>query len=108
MIEKGTLKGIRIGKDDIIYFGDKIVILDEKKIRKKIMYEFHVTPFSAYPRVNKMRENLKKQYYWRGMKNDIIEYVTKCIDYQKVKIKYNHPMELLHPLAILEQKMVFH
>ena len=38
------------------------------------------------------------------MKNDVVEYITKCMECQKVKVKHRHPTGLLQPLPIPEWK----
>lgn len=38
------------------------------------------------------------------MKKDVAEYLTHCLECQQVKIEHQHPVELLHPLPILELK----
>jgi hypothetical protein len=39
-----------------------------------------------------------------GMKNDVVDYITRCMECQKVKVEHRHPMGLLQPLPIPEKK----
>jgi hypothetical protein len=38
------------------------------------------------------------------MKKEIAEYITKCMECQRVKTEYRHPVGLLHTLPIPEWK----
>jgi hypothetical protein len=38
------------------------------------------------------------------MKNDVADYITRCMECQKVKVEHRHPIGLLQPLPILENK----
>ena len=38
------------------------------------------------------------------MKKEIVEYIAKCLECQKVKDEHRHPAELLQPLPIPEWK----
>ena len=57
-------------------------------LRKKILYESHNTVFTMHPRGNKMYRDMKQYYWWQGMKNDISEYVSKCLTCQQVKAEH--------------------
>ena len=46
----------------------------------------------------------RKQYFWPGMKKDILDYISKCMKCQQVKVEHQHPTSLLQPLPILEWK----
>jgi len=47
-----------------------------------------------------MYHDLKRQYYWIGMKNDIMAFIAKCLTFQKFKIEHQHLDRLLQPLVI--------
>ena len=38
------------------------------------------------------------------MKKEIVEYIARCMECQKVKAKHRHPVGLLQPLSIPEWK----
>jgi hypothetical protein len=43
---------------------------------------------------------IKRQYYWQGMKNDIKNYVERCLKCQVSKIEQVKNPGLLQPLTI--------
>jgi len=51
-----------------------------------------------------MYRSVKENYWWRGMKNDIAEYVAKCLTCQQVKAEHQVRAGLLQPLLIPEWK----
>ena len=46
----------------------------------------------------------KENYWWKGMKGDVAEFVSKCLMCQQVKAKHKHPTGLLQSLPIPEWK----
>ena len=48
-----------------------------------------------------MYHDLKRTFWWKGMKKDVGEYVSRCIVCQQVKAEHQRSFELLHPLEIL-------
>ena len=52
----------------------------------------------------KMYQDLKKIFWWPGMKRGIAEFVASCLTCQKVKVERQRPAGLLRPLEILEWK----
>lgn len=87
-------------KDGFLCFKDRIVILEIGDFRKTILKEAHRSPYFAHPSGEKMRENLKKTFYWNGMKRDFNEFVARCLECQKVKAKHQHLGGQLYPLDI--------
>jgi len=39
-----------------------------------------------------------------NLKKEVVEFVTKCLDYQQVEVDCNHRAGLLHPILVLEWK----
>ena len=57
--------------------------------------------FSA-PRQYKDVSYLKKSFWWSDMKNDIVDFVSRCLICQQVKAEHQRPSGLLHLLSIPE------
>ena len=43
---------------------------------------------------------ITKYYLWPNMKNEVAEYIARCIECQQVKAEHQHPIGLLQPLPI--------
>ncbi|KAD3337351.1 hypothetical protein E3N88_32871 [Mikania micrantha] len=60
-----------------------------------IMNEAHKSRYSIHPGSDKMYQDLRGLYWWPGMKKDIVEYVSKCLNCAKVKAELQRPSGLL-------------
>jgi hypothetical protein len=54
-------------------------------LNRFIMDELHKRPYTSHPRYQKMITATKKQFYWPGLKKDIVDYLAKCLECQQVK-----------------------
>ncbi|KAI3773911.1 hypothetical protein L1987_48450 [Smallanthus sonchifolius] len=72
------------------------------ELRAKILDEAHKSRYSIHPGTNKMYQDLKKEYWWPGMKNDVAEYVSKCLTCSLVKAEHQKPCGKMQPLPIPE------
>ena len=75
---EGKVAEYRIS-EGMLYFRDRLCIPQCDELRKKILVEAHETPYTAHPGGAKMYQDLKKSYWWPGMKKDIGEFVAKCL-----------------------------
>ncbi|CAN4119009.1 unnamed protein product [Withania somnifera] len=62
------------------------------------------TRHSIHPGAAKMYRDLRRLYWWNGMKKDIVDYVSKCLNCQRVKYEHHKPGGLLQRLPIPEWK----
>ena len=51
-----------------------------------------------------MYKDLKKHYWWPGMKNDVVKHVEQCLTCQQVKAEHQRPAGTLQPLNIPQWK----
>ncbi|KAK9053496.1 hypothetical protein SSX86_030130 [Deinandra increscens subsp. villosa] len=68
-----------------------INIPDRDDLRAFIMDEAHKSRYSVHPGSDKMYLDLRKLYWWPGMKKDIALYVAKCLTCLKVKAEHQQP-----------------
>lgn len=54
---------------------------------------------------SKMYQDVKKRFWWPGMKRDIADFVVKCMICTKVKIEHQIPEGMIKPLDITEWKL---
>ncbi|TYK22329.1 pol protein [Cucumis melo var. makuwa] len=57
-----------------------------------------------HPGSTKMYQDLKRVYWWRNMKREVAEFVSRCLVCQQVKAPRQKPAGLLQPLSIPEWK----
>ena len=75
-----------------------------KTITDAILREAHESAYSIHPRSTKMYLDLKKKYWWYGLKRDVAEYIAICDTCQRVKAEHQRPVGLLQPMKIPEWK----
>ncbi|XP_021724763.1 uncharacterized protein LOC110692087 [Chenopodium quinoa] len=71
---------------------------------RNLMEEEHNTPYLVHPGGDKLYKDLKKMYWWPRMKNEVAEFVAKCLTCQKVKIEHKRPQGTVQSLEILGWK----
>ena len=73
-------------------------------LREEILREFHYSQFTVHPSGTKMYQDLRRQYYWSGMKRHIGDFVRRRLTCQQVKAEHQKPAGLLQPLEVAELK----
>jgi hypothetical protein len=66
-------------------------------IRSIILKESHRALYCVHPGVKKMYADMRKLFFWVGMKHDVFHLVAKCLECQQVKVDHHHPTGLLQP-----------
>jgi hypothetical protein len=97
-------EGFTMDNDRSLRFKGRIYIPPNDGLRSLILNEAHRAMCMAHPGVTKMREDLKPLLFWKGMKEDIVNYMARCLECQQVKAEHRHPTGLLQPHAIPESK----
>ncbi|KAL4017062.1 hypothetical protein IC575_024736 [Cucumis melo] len=57
-------------------------------------------PFTMHPGSTKMYQDLRSVYWWRGMKREVADFVSRCLVCQQVKAPRQCPAGLLQPLSV--------
>src|SRR3954467_14733939 len=93
-----------IGENGIMRFGNRVCVPDVAELRRSILEEGHRSGLSIHPGDTKMYHDLKKLFWWPGMKKEIAEFVYACLTFQKSKIEHQKPYGAMQPLFIPEWK----
>jgi hypothetical protein len=86
--------------EGVVWSKDRMCVPDITLIRELILKEAHETAYSIHPGSEKMYQDLKKRFWWYGMKRVIAEYVARCDSCQRIKAEHQRPTCLLQPLQI--------
>ena len=73
-------------------------------LKREIMEEAHSSAYAMHPGSTKMYRTLRDHYWWRGMKREIAEFVSRCLTCQQIKAEHQKPAGLLQPLPTPEWK----
>ena len=93
-----------IGTDGALKCRDRLCVPDIDNLRKDILDEAHKSRLTVHPGGTKMYQDLKRNFWWEGMKREIAEYVSKCFTCQQVKADHQKPSGLLQPLPVPQWK----
>ena len=103
-MENGKSPGFVIQEDGTLRFQGRLCVPNDEKLKKRILEEAHSSPYSIHPGGNKMYKDLRQVYWWSNMKQEVAEYVAKCLTCQRIKIEHQRPAGLLQPLDVPEWK----
>ena len=59
-----------------------VVVPQLIELREEILREFHCSRFAMHPGGTKMYQDLRRQYYWSGMKRHDRDFVRRCLTCQ--------------------------
>jgi len=101
LVNQGKGVDFRLDQNGVFMFRDRLCV---PKLKKRILDEGHRSSLSIHPRATKMYPDLKRLFWWPGMKKEIAEFVYACLVCQKSKIKHKKSLGLMQPLFVPEWK----
>ena len=97
-------EGWTIQADGSLRFKGRVVVPQLTDLREEILKKFHYSRFVVHLGGKKMYRDLRRQYYWSGMKRHVGDFVRRCLTCQQIKAEHKKPAELLQPLEVAEWK----
>ncbi|KAA0058399.1 pol protein [Cucumis melo var. makuwa] len=104
LTEAGQAAEFSLSSDGGLLFERRLCVPSDSAVKTDLLAEAHSSPFSMHPGSTKMYQDLKRVYWWRNMKREVAEFVSKCLVCQQVKAPRQKPAGLLQPLSIPEWK----
>ncbi|GJS61109.1 putative nucleotidyltransferase, ribonuclease H [Tanacetum coccineum] len=80
----------------------RIYIPFRSHVKELLLEEAYKSKYSIHPGATKMYLNLKRSYWWPGMKRDCVKYVEKCLTCLKVKAEHQKPYGTRYQDSTLE------
>ncbi|KAA0036588.1 ty3-gypsy retrotransposon protein [Cucumis melo var. makuwa] len=74
-----------VSSDGELLFERRLCVPSDSAVKTELLSEAHSSPFSMHPDSTKMYQDLKRVYWWRNMKREVEEFVSKCLVCQQVK-----------------------
>ncbi|TYJ99751.1 pol protein [Cucumis melo var. makuwa] len=105
LAEAGQAAEFSISSDGRLLFERCLCVPSYSAVKTELLSAAHSSPFSMHPGNTKMYQDLKRVYWWRNMKREVAEFVSKCLVCQQVKAQRQKPAGLLQPLSIPEWKL---
>ncbi|KAL0551236.1 hypothetical protein IC582_010322 [Cucumis melo] len=104
LAEAGQTAEFSLSSDGGLLFERRLCVPSDCAVKTELLSEAHSSPFSMHPGSTKMYQDLKRVYWWRNMKREVAEFVSKWLVCQQVKAPRQKPAGLLQPLSIPEWK----
>ncbi|XP_070002919.1 uncharacterized protein [Nicotiana sylvestris] len=83
----GDARDVTIGDDGVLRMQGRICVPNVDGLQEMILEEGHSSRCSIHPGAVKMYQDLRQYYWWRRMKEDIIGFVTRCLNCQQVQLQ---------------------
>jgi hypothetical protein len=71
---------------------ERIYVPNSHKMKNLILREMDNVPYHGHPYYEKNIAAVKSQYYWPDMKQEVVDFIAKCLECQKVKDENRHPI----------------
>ena len=78
-------EGWSIWADGALKCRGRLYVPNIDNLIKDILNEAHRSRLTVHPGGTKMYQDLKRNFWWEGMKRDVAEYISKCFTCQQVK-----------------------
>ncbi|TYK14922.1 retrotransposon protein, putative, Ty3-gypsy subclass [Cucumis melo var. makuwa] len=102
LAEAGQVEEFSISSDGGLMFERHLCVSADSPVKTEIFTKTNSSPFSMHHGSTKMYKNLKRVYWWRNMKREVADFVSKCLVCQQVKALRQRPVGLLQLLSVPE------
>ena len=92
--------------NDVLYRDDRLWVLVDTLLLVDFLKKIHEFSTSNHSEFNRMKNLLRRNYYWLNMRKIVRRYVRNCHDCQRIKIFRNRKNDLLIFLIILLQRWI--
>jgi hypothetical protein len=89
------VENYKLEADGILLYKNIIYIPNVQDLKPVILHVMHNVPYVGHPGYQEIVAVVKRHYLWPGMKKEIVEYIARCMECQKVKDEQRHPTGLL-------------
>ena len=91
----------KVDQKGLIWFKRRIYMPSIVDLKLFILDDMHKPPYARHPGYQKMITSLKKKLFWPNLKEDLVDYLYRCLECQQLKAEHQQPSGLLQPLPIL-------
>ncbi|KAL0544942.1 hypothetical protein IC582_020072 [Cucumis melo] len=79
LVETGQGENFSISSDDGLMFEGRLCVPEDSAVKTELLAEAHSSPFTMHPGSTKMYQDLKNVYWWRNMKREVADFVSRCL-----------------------------
>jgi hypothetical protein len=73
----------------------KVYVPKSRELKNILLREMHNVSYVWHPGYQKTIVVVRGQYFWPRMKKEVVDYIVRCLECQKVKDEHRHPTGLL-------------
>jgi hypothetical protein len=92
-------KEYKLEEDGILMHKNRVYVPNSHELRKLVLKEMHNVPYVGHPGYQKTIAVVRSQYFWPGMKKDVVDYIARCMECQRVKVEHRHPTRFSTTIA---------
>jgi hypothetical protein len=70
----------KLDNDEILMYRRIIYVPIFQELKNLIFREMHNVPYVGHPRYHKTIAFFKSQYYWPGMKKEVVDFIARCLE----------------------------
>ena len=74
--------------DGSVRFKGRLCVPRDMQLRNELVVDAHRVKYTIHSGSTKMYQDLKRPFWWSGMKRDIAQYVANCQICQQVKVEH--------------------
>jgi hypothetical protein len=74
------MENYKLETDGTLLYKNRIFVPNVQCLKQIIFQEMHNVPYIGHPGYQTLVTIVKSHYFWLGMKREIAEYITKCMD----------------------------
>jgi hypothetical protein len=63
---------------------------NDQELKNMLLLEMHKVPYARHLGYQKTIAAVKKQYYCPGMKKEVVDFIARWLECQKVKVEHRH------------------
>ena len=86
LVNQGKGVDFILDKNGILMFHNRVCVPDVLELKKRILDEGHISSLSIHPGAMKMYQDLKRLFWWPGMKKEIAEFIYACLLCARVEV----------------------
>jgi hypothetical protein len=98
------MKEYEMKEHGLLMHKNRIHVPSYGELKNLVLKEMHNVPYVGHLSYQKTITVVRIQLFWPRMKNDVVDYIARCMECQRVKVEHRHPVDFLHSLPIPETK----
>ncbi|KAL4017120.1 hypothetical protein IC575_024794 [Cucumis melo] len=100
LYEVGQGEDFSVSSNDGLTFDGRLCVPEDGAVKTELLTEAYSSPFTMHPESTKMYQDLRSVYWWRNMKREVADFVSRCLRCQQVKAPRQKLAGLLQPLSV--------